>query len=152
METLDRKIEILRDAIEINNERIAGYQKAQDIVQSENLENLYALFGDYKRQSEQFKSELAPFITQFEETVDDGTMVSGKLFRAWMDLKSLVAPSTSESVLASCEKGEDEFKSAYKDLINESLTDFPEIVDLLQTQLTMQLGAHDHIKELRDNS
>ncbi|MBW5319455.1 PA2169 family four-helix-bundle protein, partial [Escherichia coli] len=87
-----------------------------------------------------------------EETVDNGTMVSGKLFRAWMDLKSLVAPSTSESVLASCEKGEDEFKKEYKDLINESLSDFPEIVDLLQTQLTIQLGAHDHIKELRDNS
>ncbi|WP_138090982.1 hypothetical protein [Sphingobacterium daejeonense] len=67
-----------------------------------------------------------------------------------MDIKSAISPSISNALLESCEKGEDEFKETYKNILSDSLNEYPSLVDLLQDQLSQQLEAHQKIKELRD--
>ncbi len=152
METIDKKIDIVNAAIEINNDRIAGYEKAMELCGESEEQDLTLLFQKYKEQSENFRDELLPYVQQFGAEPEEGTMVSGKLFRLWMDIKSLVAPYTAKAVLENCEKGEDEFRDAYKKILNDALEDYPGIVDLLQAQVADQHIAHQHIKELRDRT
>ncbi len=152
MESIDKKIDLVNKAIEINNDRIAGYEKATEIIEDTEMPELATLFLQYKTQSEQFNTELAPFVKVYGGTPEEGTMLSGKLFRIWMDIKSLISPYTPKAVLQSCEKGEDEFRNAYKELIDESFEDCPDISEVLQSQFAQQGSAHTHIKELRDSA
>lgn len=150
MENTDKKVNVVNSAIEINNDRIAGYEKAIEIVSGGDMQDLVPIFQQYKEQSITFKAELTPYVQQYGEQPEEGTNMSGKLFRLWMDIKSLVAPYTAQTVLDSCERGEDEFRDAYKDILNNALEDYAGIVDLLQAQLSDQQVAHQHIRELRD--
>jgi len=150
MERAEKKIELVNNAIEINNDRIAGYEKACEIIQDTDMPELVTLFRQYQAQSEQFIAELRPFVTAYGVNPTEGTMLSGKFFRLWMDIKSMVAPSSAKAVLQSCEKGEDEFRNAYKELNEEAFEKYPDIVQILQAQTALQDGAHVHIKELRD--
>lgn len=58
MESNEQKVALLNRAIEINNDRIAGYDKAIELVANENLSDLQSLFEQYKKQSRQFVSEI----------------------------------------------------------------------------------------------
>lgn len=150
MERNEKKIELLNRAVEINNDRIAGYQKATELLGNEKLDGLQSLFQQYEAQSRQFISEIQPFLVNVNAPVEQGTKTSGKIFRAWMDIKSSVAPSTEQALLESCEKGEDEFKSTYQNIMEDASEDCPEVADLLRSQLMQQETAHLHVKELRD--
>lgn len=150
MESNEQKLALLNRAIEINNDRIAGYEKAIELVANENLSDLQSLFEQYKKQSRQFVSEIEPFLANVGATIEEGTKVSGKIFRTWMDIKSSVAASTEQAVLDSCEEGEDEFKRTYQRILEDALVDCPEVADLMRSQLVQQEAAHKHIKELRD--
>ncbi|OYD42218.1 PA2169 family four-helix-bundle protein [Sphingobacterium cellulitidis] len=150
MENIDKKIDIVNQAVEINNDRIKGYEKAVEIAGESNLRELQALFRQYIDQSRQFIIELSPYLEQFGEEPTEDTKFSGKIFRIWMDIKSAMSPSINQAILECCEKGEDEFKETYKKLLSESLDDYQDLIDLLQNQLAIAMEAHQHIKELRD--
>ena len=150
MENTEKQIDLVNDAIEINNDRIKGYEKAIEIAKDANLNELQVLFNGYIEQSRQFLAELKPLVNRTAEEPEEGTKFSGKIFRIWMDIKSAISPSISTALLESCEKGEDEFKETYKNILSDSLNNYPSLVDLLQDQLSQQLEAHQKIKELRD--
>ncbi|MFD1165938.1 PA2169 family four-helix-bundle protein [Sphingobacterium daejeonense] len=150
MENTNKQIDLVNDAIEINNDRIKGYEKAIEIAKDANLNELVVLFNGYIDQSRQFLAELKPLVNQTSEEPEEGTKFSGKIFRIWMDIKSAISPSISNALLESCEKGEDEFKETYKNILSDSLNEYPSLVDLLQDQLSQQLEAHQKIKQLRD--
>ena len=150
MENTDKKIDLLNEAIEINNDRIKGYEKAIEIAADANLRELQTLFKSYIEQSQQFILELKPLLEQYQVEPESGTNLTGKIFRIWMDIKSAISPSISQAILDCCERGEDEFKETYKEILSESLDDYRNLVDILQMQLSKQIEAHQHIKELRD--
>jgi uncharacterized protein (TIGR02284 family) len=150
MENTEKQIDLVNDAIEINNDRIKGYEKAIEIAKDANLNELVVLFNGYIDQSRQFLAELKPLVNRTAEEPEEGTKFSGKIFRIWMDIKSAISPSISTALLESCEKGEDEFKETYKNILSDSLNEYPSLVDILQNQLSQQLEAHQKIKELRD--
>lgn len=150
MENTEKQIDLVNDAIEINNDRIKGYEKAIEIAKDANLNELQVLFNGYIEQSRQFLAELKPLVNRTAEEPEEGTKFSGKIFRIWMDIKSAISPSISTALLESCEKGEDEFKETYKNILSDSLNEYPSLVDILQNQLSQQLEAHQKIKELRD--
>ncbi|WP_156307233.1 ferritin-like domain-containing protein [Sphingobacterium endophyticum] len=150
MENTDKKIDLLNEAIEINNDRIKGYEKAIEIAADANLRELQTLFKSYIEQSQQFIMELKPLLKQYHVEPESGTNLTGKIFRIWMDIKSAISPSISQAILDTCERGEDEFKETYKEILSESLDDYRNLVDILQMQLSKQIEAHQHIKELRD--
>lgn len=144
---------LINDLIQINNDRIAGYNKAIEIAKRLHIDNLNNIFVDYMSQSQIFIEELKPYLEQQAKAATDGTMVSGKLFRIWMDIKSAISGNDEKSLLSSCEQGEDAFKKTYKDVIdNQDWEITHDLLLLIEKQLAIQLEAHEYIKTLRDNA
>lgn len=139
----------INELVEINNDRIEGYKKAIELLPEGDHFGLRSIFEDYRDQSIQFNADLKPLVTGLGENPTDDTRTSGKMFRAWMELKSAVAPHTIQAVLESCERGEDEFKKVYEDVLADGNLD-ADLRLIAQSQLELERAAHDHIKELRD--
>lgn len=148
MEDLKKTAEVLNDLIKINNDRIAGYEKAIAELPVADVD-LKALFSSLIEQSEMLKSELQQHISAWGDRVDDETTTSGKIYRTWMDIKQAFAANDRVAVLESCEYGEDAAQKAYRQAEQE--TDISTSAKALITnQKTQLLASHDHIKQLRD--
>lgn len=148
----EENADFINNLIEINNDRIEGYTRAIELLPEENTMGLADLFAQYRDQSVQFKNELIPLVIRQGEEPTDDTRTSGKLFRAWMAIKSAVDPFTTHALLESCERGEDEFKKVYHDAMTESGSIPLNVLSVLQDQASKQLDAHNHIKQLRDTT
>ena len=143
-----RSVEVLNDLVLINNDRIAGYERA--INESKDLDvDLKATFESMVRESEENKRELSNKIRQHGGNVTSGTTTSGKIYRAWMDVKAKFTGNDRKAILASCEFGEDAAQRAYKSALEESEldTDVRQVVS--QQQQTLK-QSHDLIKRYRD--
>ncbi|WP_343565807.1 PA2169 family four-helix-bundle protein [Sphingobacterium sp.] len=144
---------LINDLIQINNDRIAGYKKAIEIAERLHIDNLNNVFVEYMSQSQVFIEELKPYLEQQAKAATDGTMISGKLFRIWMDIRSAISGNDEKSLLSSCEQGEDAFKRTYKDVVdNQDWEITHDLLLLIEKQLAIQLEAHEYIKTLRDNA
>lgn len=138
--------EILRDLIQINNDRIAGYRKAIDELTASDSD-LKSLFSEMAEESEHFVGELKKAVGG--ETTTD-TTTSGKLYRAWMDLKATIAGTDRRTILENCEFGEDAAQKAY----NSALADNDLSIHCKNMILVQQVAlkaSHDKIKALRNN-
>jgi len=148
METLTVNTEILNDLIQINNDRIAGYEKALKELQPEDSD-LKALFVKMIGESHKYKMTLATEVQTLGAEVESGTTNSGKIYRAWMDVKAIFTGHDRKTILNNCEFGEDAAQKAYKMALNEE-----DLSANLRSVITEQKAAlrtsHDEIKALRD--
>lgn len=139
----------LRDLIIINNDRYEGYQKAMEQTKDADLNSL---FSKYSSQSKTYASELRTLIPASEdEPARDETRLSGKFYRAWMDVKNALSANDRKAVLNSCEYGEDVAKKAYENVLEDREEMSPTSVSLIQNQFDQLLDAHNKIKGLRDS-
>ncbi len=142
------QIMVLNDLIKINNDRIEGYRKASDNFKDNNTE-LLSLFNKYAADSQENKVELTYQIRRLNGTPDEGTTVSGKIYRAWMDVKGTLGGDDAKSILESCEGGEDAAKKAYQTALESGYLDMQSQAKVLDQQQN-QLLSHNKIKSLRD--
>ncbi len=145
---IQHQISAVNDLIRINNDRVTGYQKAHDDVTEPELQSL---FEQYRAQSEKFAAELREQIRQFGGEPAAGTTLSGKFYRAWVDIKAKVAGKDALSVLAACEYGEDVAEKAYRDALDDKeliWQDRPVAV-LLNRHLKSLVSSHERITGLR---
>ncbi|MCW3074491.1 MAG: family four-helix-bundle protein [Flaviaesturariibacter sp.] len=140
---------ILNDLIEINNDRVVGYEKAIDELKEEN-EDLRPLFLRYINESRGYKQELVTEVTRLGAEPADGTTNSGKIYRVWMDLKAVVTGKDRKTVLENCEFGEDAAQKAYDMALNSDEELEPTVRDLIVRQKTQLRVGHDEVKRLRD--
>lgn len=148
MKSLNEKTaEVLNDLIRINNDRIAGYEKAANETEA-NDTDLRSLFTDMAAESREYAAQLSNHVTrQGEESAEDSTL-KGKIYRTWMDVKATFSGKNRKSILASCEFGEDAAQKAYEEALNE---DIPAEVRLMITEQKASLKkSHDKIKRMRD--
>ena len=140
---------IISDLIEINNDRVAGFEKAIEDIKEENFD-LKSLFEEYAQQSRQNVQQLSAIAgTSPHEETDNS--VSGTLHRVWIDVKSLFGGDDRASILSEAERGEDAIIKAYKDaLASTDLTS--EALNIVQSQAQKINAAHDNIKALRDSA
>jgi len=144
----EKSVNVLNDLIEINNDRIAGFEKALADINDENAD-LKLLFQEYATQSRKNSQELTALAASYTTDVETGTSVSGGLHRAWIDVKSIFGGSDRESILNEAERGEDAIKAAYKTALTEG--NLPaETVETVTAQSVEIKSAHDKIKALRD--
>lgn len=144
-------IEVLNDLVEINNDRIAGYEKAANEIEND-VSGLKELYLKMAGQSRDMISQLRHEIASMGGEVEEGTTVSGKIYRAWMDVKSAFSSQKGQSTLELCEYGEDAAQKAYEEAL---ATD--EFLDTQTRQLITDQKAdlkisHDIIKRHRDAS
>lgn len=150
MPTTETTIEILDDLIKINNDRIAGYERA--VNETKDLDvDLKALFEGMIRESQQYKAELkAHYVNIDDDDEQQGTTNSGKIYRAWMDLKATFTGSDRQAILASCEFGEDAWRRAYEQALQPEADIDEPLRTLVQQQYDTQKKSHDLIKKYRD--
>ncbi len=102
----EKKAKALGELVIINNDRYEGYNKAAEQTTDADLKSLFTKFSS---QSKNFSSDLRKLIPFSEEAPKrDETTVSGKFYRAWMDVKSALTSKDRKAVLSSCEFGKRE--------------------------------------------
>ena len=143
-----KTIEVLNTLITINNDRIEGYETASNETEEQDLK---ILFGQLSSTSQKCKQELYIEVKKLNGTPAEGTMVSGKFFRVWMDVKAALTGKDRKAILNSCEYGEDVAKSTYESALkNDSEYLSSELQKLIQAQHTLLVADHDKVKALRD--
>ncbi len=149
MEKNSKVTSLLNDLIQINNDRIVGYEKAIEELKDEDAD-LRTLFHRYIQESKQYVGELTQEVSRLGGDAADGTTNSGKIYRVWMDLKAVVTGHDRKTVLANCEFGEDAAQKAYDMALNADTDVEAPVRDLLVKQKTQLKMGHDEIKRLRD--
>lgn len=147
METTEKSAEVINDLIEINNDRVAGFEKAMADIKDENAD-LKDLFQESCEQSRRNSQELTAIVAGYGE-VETGTSVSGSLHRAWIDVKSLFGGNDRKSILAEAERGEDAIKKAYQTAISD-VDLSADALSVISAQANDINAAHNRIKALRD--
>jgi uncharacterized protein (TIGR02284 family) len=146
--TTKETIEVLNDLVAINNDRIVGYEKAIAETKAEDAD-LKSLFTSMIDESRKIRLDLANEVQSLGGEYDRGTTASGKLYRAWMDVRAIFSGHDRHAVLANCERGEDAAQSAYKDALNDN--EVPAYIrTILEEQKQTLRASHDKIKALRD--
>lgn len=147
-ERYEDSIGILNDLIRINNDRIAGYERAADEAKDFDVD-LKALFHKMAEESTVYASELTQEVTRLGGDPATGTTNSGKIYRVWMDVKATFSGKDREAILASCEFGEDAAQKAYKMALDDEDLD-GELRELVAKQKSKLKESHDMIKKYRD--
>lgn len=149
LQHIKHQISAINDLIKINNDRVAGYQKALSAGTDADLQTL---FEKYIQQSQDAVRELHEQIHTLGGLPSDGTTVSGKFYRTWMDVKSAFSGPDRQEILSDCERGEDVAKGAYRLALDdkELIWEDPALVKLLTGQFDDLKAAHDEVKALRD--
>ncbi|WP_018612220.1 PA2169 family four-helix-bundle protein [Segetibacter koreensis] len=152
METTKATITILNDLIEINNDRIKGYEKAIEELKDgdQDLKTLFAGMIDESRDARNaIGKEVQALGGEMES--GDATTNSGKIYKAWMDVKAVFTGHNRHTVLSNCEFGEDAAQKAYKAaLAEEHLPAY--LHQMLEQQRLKFKVSHDKIKALRDQA
>lgn len=149
METNEKLIEVLNGLIEINNDRVNGYEKA--IEETKDIDaDLRAIFRNNADNSSHYANQLSKLVTELGGTPADGTTNSGKLYRVWMDVKTTFTGHDRHSVLELCEFGEDAAQKAYKAAIASDAEMNANIRKLIAEQQSKLNSAHYIIKNYRD--
>lgn len=142
-------VEVLNDLIRINNDRTTGYTKAADDARDIDVD-LQAMFYLMAQESRQYATELTAEVARLGGDPATGTTASGKIYRAWMDVKATFTGKDRHALLASCEYGEDAAQQAYEDaLVSDSFLP-TNIRQLIVNQQTALKSSHDMVKKYRD--
>lgn len=112
-------IAVLNDLIRINNDRVAGYTRAESECAGANYD-LATLFHRMKQQSTEYILELQTLVMDYGGAIARGTTVMGKIYRRWMDLQLAFSVNDRKNLLAVCEVGEDAAQTAYKMALQET--------------------------------
>jgi uncharacterized protein (TIGR02284 family) len=148
MQNTKETIEVLNDLLQINNDRITGYEKAIRETKSED-EDLKILYATMIAESHHNKIALATEVQALGAEIGQGTTTSGKIYRAWMDVKAVFTGHNRHTILSNCEAGEDAAQLAYHNALeHEALPAY--IRDLLVNQEEALRSNHDEIRALRD--
>lgn len=148
MET-KRAIDQLNKLVEINNDRIEGYETATRETHEPDLKVLFTKLADTSREC---RIELEREVEQLGGTPAKGTKVSGKFFRAWMDVKAAITGKDRKAILESCEYGEDHAVKTYEEVLEEDHEDLTsEQIAMIESQYELIKADHDAVRALRDS-
>lgn len=144
-----RSIDVLNTLIEINNDRIEGYETASKETEETDLKKLFAQLTET---SEDCKAALVDEVEELGGTPVEGTKVSGKFFRAWMDVKAALTGKDRKAILNSCEYGEDVAVNTYKKVLENDAEELTaDQVAMIEEQYLLIKDDHDTVRMLRDS-
>jgi uncharacterized protein (TIGR02284 family) len=144
----EKTVDALNKLVEINNDRIEGYETAADETEEQDLKTLFAQFAIT---SHNCRQELAREITSLGGSPTDGTKNTGKLFRAWMDVKAALTGKDRKQILSSCEFGEDHALKTYESTLKDDREHLNiNHISMINAQMSQLRGDHDRVKAMRD--
>jgi len=145
----EKTAEVLNDLIRINNDRIRGYEKAAEETKAKDTD-LQAIFRQMAAESRSYANDLRQYVHTSDEKPATGTTTTGKIYRAWMDVKATFTGKDRKAILASCEYGEDAAQKDYETALSSDAELSSEIRQLIMDQKASLKRSHDRIKQLRD--
>lgn len=145
----DKLVEVLNDLVQINNDRIVGYEKAAKEAEAVDVD-LIATFNKMADESRKYKSELTQEVSRLGGTPSTDTTNMGKIYRVWMDVKATFTGSDRTAILNSCEFGEDAAQKAYKEALASDAEIDADTRQLITSQQSSLKTSHDIIKKYRD--
>jgi hypothetical protein len=144
----EKTVKVLNSLIEINNDRIEGYDIAKKETEESDLKDLFTRLSST---SNKCKAELVAEVHKLSGTPTEGTKVSGKFFRVWMDVKAALTGKDRKVILDSCEFGEDKAVEVYDKVLKDDIADLnPAQKDMVTRQRRLIEDDHDTVKRLRD--
>ena len=149
MKTNEKLAEVLNDLVEINNDRAKGYEKATEEIKDLDID-LQAIFQSMANDSRKYAAELIDEVNKLGGEFSTDTTMGGKIYRMWMDVKSAFTGHDRQSVLESCEYGEDAAQKAYTDALASDAEMNVEVRQLITDQQATLKIAHNLIKKYRD--
>lgn len=150
MDTFNNKqVEVLNDLVQINNDRIAGYEKAIAAIDDKENEDLRLLFERMINNSKDYNEILEKQVGLLNGEPALGTSGAGKLYRAWMELKAYVTGGDRLAILSSCVTGEETAIRAYEEALAEEELAI-ELKQLLNTQLSDLQQSYSEINALKE--
>ena len=150
METIEKSVEVLNDLIEINNDRVAGFEHASKELEG-NDADLKAVFQNFSSESRRYVQELTAAVNRIGGEAETGTSSAGTIHRTWLDVKATFSGHDRKSILEECERGEDAIKKAYKSALNDDNGLSADLKTLIAQQQAGIINGHDKIKYLRDS-
>jgi uncharacterized protein (TIGR02284 family) len=149
MNTNEKLTEVLNDLILINNDRSQGYVRASDEAKSIDVD-LQAIFTKMADQSRKSTAELTSEVKRLGGEAATGTSASGKIHRAWIDVKATFSGKDRQALLESCEFGEDAAQKAYRAALASDAEMSAETRKIITDQQSSLKTSHDLIKKYRD--
>lgn len=149
MSTNDKLTEVLNDLIKINNDRVQGYEKAAEDIKSYDVD-LQPVFNKMANDSRKYVAELTNEVERLGGDPATGTTSGGKIHRAWMDVKATFSGKDRQSMLESCEFGEDASQKAYREALASDAEISADTRQLITDQQSSLKTSHDIIKKYRD--
>ena len=149
MESNKNVVDALNNLVQINNDRIEGYERAAKETEDSDLKDL---FNQMASKSHMMKSQLSSEVIKRSGKPTETTTTSGKAFRVWMDFKAALTGKNRKAILSSCEFGEDAAQDTYEDTLKDGNELPTEIVELISNQKSQLREDHDRVKTLRDSA
>jgi uncharacterized protein (TIGR02284 family) len=146
---VERAIVVLNDLIQINNDRISCYQQA--LHQGVNLDmDMKLLFKEIITEAQKFKQELIDQVKLFEGNPKNRITLSGRVHRAWMDLKVTFTGNTRHAIISFCEYHEVVAQQTYKAALNIAAGMNKNVFKLIEEQQTALMKTYDAINKCHE--
>lgn len=149
MTTNEKLTTYLNDLIQINNDRISGYEKAITVVENIDVD-LKTIFNKLACDSRLYKSELEKEVKKLGGQVAEGRTAAGTIYQAWMGVKATFTNTNRQTTLESCKFGEDAAQTAYSDVLDATVNMSEQTRQLLNNQKDDLKSSLEAIKKLRD--
>ena len=149
MTTNDKLVGVLNDLIEINNDRVVGYEKAAEESKSIDVD-LQATFHKLANDSRKYAAELTQKVRELGGEPSHDSTNLGKIYRVWMDVKATFTGHDRQAILENCEFGEDAAQKAYKAALASDAEIDATTRQLITDQQSSLKSSHDMIKGYRD--
>jgi uncharacterized protein (TIGR02284 family) len=143
----EKSIEVLNTLIEINNDRIAGYEIA---IEETDEADLKTLFIQLKQTSQKCNIELAAEVRALGGSPVLGTREIGDIHKAWMDLNALIKNNDRIAIFHSCEYAEGITMDTYNDALKNNTDMTAKQKMLLNAQCMLIKADQDKVYGIRE--
>ena len=149
MQSNEQLSAILNDLIDINNDRVKGYEKAVDETSIVDID-LHAIFNSMANDSRRYTADLTHEVIILGGESATGSTHLGNTQREWIDGTKSFTKNDRQTILESCDCEEHNAQKAYTEALSTDMEDDCKIRKILNDQQASLKMAHNLIKKYRD--
>lgn len=143
----DETLGKINDLVRVNIDSSRGFKAAAETIENASIASL---FREIAEERSAFGRELAGYVEMNDEEADDSGSISGAVHRWWLIARGAVSGGDDYAVLAEAERGEDQIKARYEEVLKEIPGSAMNRV--LQDQYARVKHSHDRIRDMRDRA